>query len=162
VATATRTATPPLAPGPLASDDFECGAWSCGTGWAGPWTTEGAVSIHTTGAHGGGRHALLTSSTGLATRAVEVEGRTNVHLQLWVKVYSFESGDTALVQVSTNGVSFTPLRQWTSRDTPNSYRFYDFDLSEHLPASRLYVRIDAGMSSGDDQFYFDDVVILGG
>jgi hypothetical protein len=145
----------------IASDTFECNGWNCGTGWVGPWTTSGAASINSAGAHGGSRHALLTSSTGLATRAVAVDGRSSVHLQLWVKTYSFESGDTALAQASTDGVNFTTLRQWTSRDTPNSYRLYDFDLSGFLPAPQLYIRVDANMSAADDQFYFDDVAIVG-
>jgi hypothetical protein len=145
----------------LASDTFECGAWSCGTGWAGPWSTSGDASLITSGAHGGSRHALLRSSTGRATRSVNVDGRSYVHWQLWVKPYSFESTDRAVAQVSTDGVNFTTLRTWTNTDTPNVYRFYDFDLSGYLPAQQLYVRLQANMNALDDYIYFDDSTITG-
>jgi hypothetical protein len=159
------TRTPTGGPGlsVLASDDFECSTnWGCGTGWVeSSWTPSGAASINTVGAHGGSRHALLTSSTGSATRSVNVTGHSSVHLQLWAKSYSFESGDKAVAQVSTDRTNFTMLRTWTNADTPNVYRFYDFDLLSVYPsASQLYIRLAANMSSADDFFYFDDVSIL--
>jgi hypothetical protein len=156
----TRTPTPNLTPVVLASDTFECGTWSCGTGWTGPWTTSGDASLITSGAHGGSRHALLRSSTGRATRSISVDGRSYVHWQIWVKPYSFESTDKAVVQVSTDGVNFTTLRTWTNADTPNVYRFYDFDLSGYLPTSQLYVRLQANMNATDDYIYFDDSTIV--
>jgi hypothetical protein len=158
---ASATLVPALTPGVLASDTFECGGWSCGTGWTGPWAVSGAASVITGGAHGGSRHARLTSGNGIATRIVDVEGRSSVRWQVWVKIYSFEVADTAVAQVSSDGVTFTTLRTWTSADPANSYRLYDFDLSAHLPAEQLHLRIDTNMSAADDQFYLDDLAVLG-
>jgi len=143
----------------LAADTFECGGWSCGTGWVAPWTVSGAASINNVGTHGGTRQALLTSGTGRATRSVDVSGRTAVHWQLWVKIYSFEASDQAVAQVSTDGVSYTALRTWTSADPANVYRLYDFDLAPYLPAGQLFLRLAANMGDTSDYFYFDDVAV---
>jgi len=157
--TALATSTALAALRVLAADTFECGTWSCGTGWLGPWTVSGAASINNVGAHGGTRQGLLTSATGQATRAVDVGGRSSAHWQVWVRTYSFEASEQAVAQVSTDGVTYTTLRTWTTADPANVYRLYDFDLSPYLSAGQLYLRLSAKMSDTGDYFYFDDVVV---
>ena len=66
-----------------------------------------------------------------------------------------------MAQVSTNGTTFTTLRTWTLADSDNIYKFYEFDLTSYLPATTLYIRLDANMNATADFFYIDDITIIG-
>src|SRR5262249_26630248 len=68
-------------PLPIATDGFESGAFSGGTGWSGPWTKSGDVSIRTNvdGPQEGKSHVRLRQKTGYLQRQVNLAGAQNVH-----------------------------------------------------------------------------------
>jgi hypothetical protein len=142
-----------------ASDGFESGNFSGGSGWVTPsWIVAGdAVVQSSNGPAAGTYHARLRSSTGDLQRAVNVAGLTDVRLKFWSKVSSFEGSDQARVQVSSDGTNWTTLQQFTSAQSDNQYRFYDLAIAS--PGNTLYVRFDAAMSASNDQWYLDDVQI---
>ena len=89
-----------------------------------------------------------------------LNGAASVHWQLWVKINSFETSDTAVAQVSTDGgANFTPVLTWTRADSTNTYRFYDINLSAFASYPQILLRLQAGGNALDDYFYFDDVQV---
>jgi hypothetical protein len=144
----------------VASHNFESG-WNGGTGWGGAWAHSGdAWLISSASPHSGVHHARLRRSNGLMSRAVNLSGRVGVRLRLWAKVSSFEAGDSAAIQVSPDGVSYTTVRQFTAADSDGVYKFYDLDLSGFTMTSTFRIRFDANMSGVQDQLYVDDVEIV--
>src|SRR5207249_1428430 len=128
---ATISITVALAPIAIATEGFESGTFSGGSGWSGPWTDSGDVSIRTNrdGPQESTSHVRLRQKTGHLQRQVDLSGARNVHFTFWAKVKSFESSDTALVKVSPAGVTFTTVKVFTRADNNNTYRYYDIDLA---------------------------------
>jgi len=155
-----QTNTTPL---PIATDGFESGTFSGGTGWSGPWTNSGDVSIRTNvdGPEEGMSHVRLRRSTGYLQRTVNLSGAQNVHLTFWAKVRSFEGSDKALVKVSPGGVSFTTVKVFSSADSNNTYRYYDLDLSGFAMTDTFSIAFDAEMSSTNDYWFIDNIQITG-
>jgi hypothetical protein len=145
----------------IASDGFESGNFSGGTGWLGSWSASGDVSIRTdAGPQSGSWHVRLRRSTGLLTRSVNLAAATNVRLRFWAKVTSFESSDSARVRVSANGSSYTTVKTFTAADSDNTYHFHEIPLSGPY-SSNYRVRFDADMSGSGDQWYIDGVEVVG-
>ena len=137
---------------PLATEDFESGTFSGGTGWSGPWTKSGDVSllINTDGPQQGTSHVRLRRNTGYLQRSVNLLGARNVHLTFWAKVRSFEGSDKALVKVSPDGVTFTTVKVYTSTDSTNTYGYFDADLTSFPMTANFSIAFDAEMSSVGD------------
>ena len=160
----TNTPVPPTAtPGgvTMAQDDWESAGWSGGTGWSAAWTHSGESAVTTSGtAHGGSYHLRLRSSTGLASRPVNLAGASNARLQFWWKANSFESGENAQVIVNdgTNHVV------WQVNDGQDNdvYNYADLDLSAYNMIANFVVQFDANMSGTGDYFYVDDLKIVAG
>jgi hypothetical protein len=145
--------------GGIACDAFETGGWSGGHGWLWGWWHEGASAITTTGTpHWGTYHLRLRSSTGYVDRALNLSGQSNVHLQFWAKVNSFESGDFLELLVGPSG-SMAVAKTWTNADSDNTYHYVDIDLSPYTMSSEFYIAFDAQMSDTGDYFYVDDLLI---
>jgi len=156
--------SPPAPPAlPIANDGFESGTFSGGTGWSEPWTKSGDVSIRTSvdGPKEGKSHVRLRSSTGYLQRTVNLSGAQNVRLTFWAKVRSFESSDKALVRVSSDGVTFTTVKVFTSADGNNTYRYYDLDLTSFAMTATFSIAFDAEMSSTGDYWFIDNIQITG-
>ena len=144
----------------IAFDDLENGS-SGGSGWSGPWLGGGDSRITKSGGpHSGRRHIRLRRSTGYAQREVNLAGVSNVSLIFWAKLNSFESGDTAAVQISTDGGStFTTIRTFVNGEDDNTYRRYEIPVAS--VSSQTVVRFDANMDNRRDYFYVDDVELIG-
>lgn len=154
----TQTTPSPLT---LAWDDFESGAFSGGGGWLAPWSTSGLASIVATGfPEQGNYHMLLQSNTGLASRSVNLAGQANVHVQFWAKAASFNSGNTATFQVSSNGTTWTVVKTWTLADADNVYRYWDLDISSFSMTSAFWIRYQANMTNASNLFYVDSVYVV--
>lgn len=159
--TPTNTPTPTPGSSVVAWDNFESAGWSGGVGWSGAWSHSGDSSVTTSGtAHGGSYHLRLRSNTGVASRTVNMTGRTGARLQFWWKAYSFEAGETATVEVY-DGVWRTVLTVSDGQDT-NIYQYADIDLSSYQMISNFQVRVRANMSNTSDYFYIDDMQIVAG
>lgn len=143
----------------IACDNFESGGWSGGTGWLWGWWHEGDSAVTTTGTpHAGTYHLRLRYYTGYVDRALDLSGRSNVRLQFWAKVSSFESGDYLDLLVGPSA-SMTIVKTWTAADSDDTYHFVDIDLSPYTMSSEFYIALDAEMSGTLDYFYVDDMVV---
>jgi len=152
------TTIPPV----IASDDFESGGSSGGSGWLSAWDLQGdAAVVSLAQPHGGSYHLRLRRNTGLAYRSVNLSGTTSVRLQFWAKASSFEAGETATVSVSSDGVGYTVLKTWVDGEDDNNYYLFDYDLSSFSLTSTFWVRFQANMSAANDQFYIDDILFVG-
>jgi len=151
-------------PTSLAFDGFESRNFSGGTGsWVRSWITSGDTNLrwNREGPHTGSGHVRMRRGTGYMERVVNLAGASAVHLTFWAKVSSFESGDTAEVWVSPDGVNYTRVKVLTSADGNNVYRFHDIDLSGFAMTSNFRVAFDGDMNATNDLLYIDDIDIIG-
>lgn len=147
----------------IAADDFESGGGAGGSGWLAAWAFSGeALVSNAGGTHTGTYHLRLRGSaaTDRADRTINLSGKTNVRLQFWAKGTSFEGGENVIAQVSSNGIAFTTLKTWLAADADNVYRFWDFDVSAYV-SSTFYVRFESNLGDTSDQFYVDDLQVVG-
>ena len=148
----------------IAFDGFESKSFTGGTGaWVGGWFGGGDVRIRwkKDGPHTGNGHVRERRNTGDMERIVDLAGATNVHLQFWSKVKSFEGSDQAVVWVSSDGFNFTPVAVFTAADSDNIYHGWDVDLSGFAMTSNFRIVFESEMSSRKDYWYLDDIEIIG-
>ena len=159
------TATPtPTAPNVIANEDFESGDFSGGSGWLGLWTVAGGVNAKVTSqedVHSGIFHLRLRKGNGYVERGVNLQGISQVHLQFWAKVKSFEGSDSASALVSPDGQSWTVVKTWNAADSDDTYKFVDIDLSAFPSTSQFFIAFDAEMNSAADKLFIDDIQIVG-
>ena len=156
------TRYPQLTTPPIAWDDFESGGLTGGSGWLTNWMASGDYSVTTAGtAYQGSYHLRLRSSTGYATREVNLSGKTDVRLQFWAKANSFESWENAQLLVSSNGSTWTTVKTWVNGEDDNVYRFWDFDLSAYPLTGTFWIAFDANLSGTGDYFYVDYLWVVG-
>ncbi len=142
-------------PGEIASEDFESQTLNGGTGWSGPWTASGDLAW---GAGG----VRLRRSTGDLQRTAPTGGLGNLTLSFWSGVVSFEGNDEALIQISTNGgASWSTVAVFDSSDSDATWHANTVDISQFDGAANITVRINAEMSSSQDAFYIDNIVLEG-
>ncbi len=145
----------------IASDDFESGGWSGGSGWLDAWYYEGDASIVTERSpYQGSYHLRLRRSNGYVKRAVDLSGYSSASLQFWAKTRSFESGEEARCLVSSNGADWTVVKTWIDGDDDDTYYFYEIDLSSYTPSSEFWIAFQADMSGTGDQLYVDDLKVV--
>jgi hypothetical protein len=144
---------------PIASDNFESGGWTGGTGWLDNWTHSPADSSVTSGGgpQQGTYHLMLTNGDGFAKRSVNLFQQISIHLRFWAKTVHFQPGNSATCQVSSDNVSWTSVKTWTS-DTV--YTFYDIPLSSYQMTSRFWISFNANMTQSSDHLYIDQLDII--
>lgn len=148
----------------IAADGFESGGYSGGSGsWTGGWVASGDIAIRTQDSpEEGARHVRLRRYTGMLLRTANVGGVQGVRLGFWTKINSFEASDQALVKVSADGGPAATLVSYTSANSDNVYRYYEFDLAALFPgATQLQLTFDAEMSATDDNWCLDDIRLTG-
>jgi hypothetical protein len=144
----------------IASDNFESGGWSGGSGWSGGWTNSGDSSVVTSGTpYEGSYHLMLLSSTGAVSRSVNLSKQVSARLRFRAKVNSFESGETATCDISSNGTNWITVYTWTDVDSDNAYHYYDIDLTSYSLTSQFRIAFNAHMSATNDYFYVDKLDI---
>jgi hypothetical protein len=144
----------------LASDNFESGGWSGGSGsWAGSWSHSGESAVVAEYAHGGSRSLRLRSNTGVAQRAVSISDYDAPRLQFWARTRSFESGDKAYCYVGTSDTGpWYLVQSWTATQ---SYTYYNIALPSQVSgASTVWVRFQSAMSDTGDYLYIDDLKMV--
>ena len=145
----------------LARDNFESNSLSGGTGWLADWQVTGDAEVTPNNLpYEGSFHLQLKSGDESAKRSLDLSGKSSIHLQFYCKVHSFEPGDSAICQVSSNGTDWTTVKTWTDADSDSIYHLYDVDLSSYAPySSSFWIMFDANMSATNDWIYFDDVML---
>ena len=145
----------------IASEDFESGGWSGGTGWLQGWQHEGNAAVVSDGyPHDGSYHLRLRGDSGLAKRPVDLSSAYDVRLHFWAKAKSFASGEEAHCLISPNGSDWTTVETWANGDDDNVYRFYDIDLSPYDLTGQFWIAFQSEMPGADSYFYVDSIVVL--
>ncbi len=143
----------------IASDNFESGTWSGGTGWLADWYYEGGASIVTTDSpYEGSYHLRLSDSTGYVKRSVDIRG-PSANLQFWAKATGWDPGEGAQCLISPNGIDWTAVYTWVNGDDDNTYHFYDIDLSPYNLSSEFWIAFDSNASATSEYFWVDDLKI---
>ncbi len=154
----------PTCPVTLATEDFESGTFTGGTGWSGTtgWTVKGdTLLVQTDGPHGGVWHAQLRRSTGyLARRFTHKTATGGFHVTFWSKLTSYESLDHAEVKISVGG-ALTTIKSFGPADSDGAYHFYDIDISSLATAWPIRLVFDAGGNAVDDLWFIDDITVTG-
>ena len=153
---------PPGAPDPttIAADDFESGTFGGGTGWLFDWSVTGNTNVTSTGGPFEGTFHMSLTGSDTAKRAVDLTGKTDVRVQFRAKADSFESGETATMSVSPNGIDFTVLRVWEDGEDDNVYRLEDIDVASVATSSEFWIAFSANTSGVGDLFFVDDVKVV--
>ncbi len=159
----------------IASEDFESGGWSGGSGWLDAWYHTGDSSIRTSGGpYQGSYHLRLRTSSGYVKRAVDLSDQPSAKLQFWAKVTGFENGDDAYCKISPDGSQWTTVVSWTKTGGQNqatigdstididndTYYFYDVDLSSYTMSTDFWIAFEAGMNQNNDHLYVDSLELV--
>ena len=155
----------PTCPTVLATETFESGTFTGGTGWAGTagWLVKGdTLLVQTDSPHGGVWHAQLRRGTGFMSRRFNLRSVTGgVHVKFWAKVTSYEDLDHAEVQLSVAGGPLTTIKSFGPADSDGAYHFYDLDVSSLAVASPIKLVFDAGGGAINDIWFIDDIEVSG-
>ena len=145
----------------LATDDFESGGWSGGSGWVDAWHRQGSSSVTGDGSpYEGSYHLGMEKGNSYVERAANLSGQSGLHLQFQAKVSAFEGDDYMECLVSPDDTNWTAVKTWTSADSDDTYHFVDIDLAPYTMSSEFWIAFDSGMNSNKDYFYVDDLRIV--
>lgn len=140
----------------IASDGFESGGLSGGTGWNSSWSPSEGASVVGQSAHSG-TDALQLLASAQVDRSLNLATATAPTLTFWARLAGFGLRDSAAVSVSSNGTSYTTLKSWARTDADGLYRQWTFDLSGFALTSSFHVRFQATSTAGS--FDIDDVAV---
>jgi hypothetical protein len=146
-----------------ATDGFETGNGSGGNGWGGAWTftpsgSGTATVINSDSPNAGTYHLQLTGNGAVASRAVNLSGLASARLVFDWKANSFESGETATVDIY-DGTSWITVLTITDTQDDNIYHHADISLAGYTLGSSFQVRVRSLMGDSTDLFYIDDLKI---
>ncbi|MFC1946883.1 hypothetical protein ACFLXY_03055 [Chloroflexota bacterium] len=148
--------------GLIASHDFNDNSMNGGTGWLSGWSHQGSTSIITQqNPYEGTHHLRLRGANAYIERSVDLTGKSDVHLQFYAKVNSFEGGDTMRCLVSPDYLDWTVVQTWDSSDSDDTYHPVDIDLSSFEMSSEFWIGFDSGIDRNNDYFYVDYLTIGG-
>ena len=147
----------------IAFDDFESGQDDGGIGWSDAWELAGDARIKGgRNAYSGIRELRLKRSSGLAMRTVDMQGATRATLGFWTRIASFEGSGFAEVMIRThNDADDITVMVVSDETVGGDYEYFEIDLSGFDVGEELTVIFDAQMSSKSEQWYVDDVTIMG-
>jgi hypothetical protein len=145
----------------IASDNFNTGTWSGGTGWLDDWTHSGESAIVNTGTpYEGAYHLRLRSNDGLVKRSINLSHEVNIYLNLWAKLDSVEGDETVACRVSSDGVAWTTVYTWTSLDSDNDYHHVLISLAPYEMTSQFWISFSSNMGDTTDNFYVDKLGVI--
>ena len=145
----------------IAEDDFNSGGWSGGTGWLDDWTHSGDSSVTSSGTpYEGPYHLRLRGTGAIVQRPVDLSHQIDIHLRFWAKVSSFEPGDQATCEVSSDGINWNTVYTFTEVLDDSVYRYYDLDLSSYSMTEEFWISFNTYMNGSGDYFYVDKLDIV--
>ncbi len=148
--------------GLIASHDFNDNRMNGGTGWLSGWSHQGSTTIITQqNPYEGTHHLQLRGTNAYVERSVNLTGVSDVHLQFYAKVRSFEGADTMRCLVSPDHVDWTIVETWDSSNSDDMYHPVDIDLSSFEMSSEFWIAFDSGVNANNDYFYVDYLTIGG-
>jgi len=135
-----------------ASDDFETGGWSGGSGWSGAWALSGGTAVENDGALGG-LVAHLTQN-GRITRTAGTPV-SSARLDFDFEIKSVDSGES--VQAEVYDGSWHTV--WSKTSPADETSSESIDLSAYGTVSQ--VRFTLNASGSADHLYIDNVTLSG-
>jgi len=91
------------------------------------------------------------------TRVVDLSIYASAALLYKAKTSSLESGDNVVLEVSTNGSTWTTLRNHNTNVA--NYTQYTSNLDPYVGNSTVYIRFTGSMGDTSDNFYVDSIAI---
>jgi hypothetical protein len=143
---------------PIATDNFESGGWSGGTGWLDSWSRSTNAAVVNTGGPLNSWHLRLTGNSGVVTRSVNLNQQIQIHLVVWVKYSGWQSSDTASLRVSSDNITWYTAYTWRDGQDDGVYRSYDIDLSSYQMTSRFFISLRSSINNGN--IYFDNLSVI--
>ncbi len=144
----------------FAMDNFENGNGAGGMGWNGAWTFGGTATVTSAGSpNTGSFHLQLTGNGATATRAVSLAGAASARVVFDWKASSFETGETAVVEVF-DGTNWLNLLTINAGQADGIYHHADLTVPAAARNANFQLRIRSAMSSADDLFYVDSVLVV--
>lgn len=145
----------------IATDDFECDNFNCGTGWTSNWSIIGSVEILSTATpFQGNWHMRLN---GGATKAhaertinANLTGCQTSYLTFYAKASGLEVGDYCYYKIY-NGTQNITLLEIINPNDDNIYRYYSFEICQYnITGSPKIIINDTGLQA-DDRCFIDVV-----
>lgn len=131
----------------ISVDTFECGSFSCGTGWVGAWSYTGACAITSLGGALGSYH--MRGEAGCdAYREFDSSSYAQLNVTFWATAQSLESGEHCYYSYY-NGSDYIQLLDLTDGDDDSTHDFYSFDVSSYGLSSSSRIRVEAPPSGAD-------------
>ncbi len=133
----------------LKFDGFESNTFKGGEGWLGRWNNQGRVVRVKMNPYEGTRYAKIMGgpNAGSLERAVDLSNVSSARLQFAGRVRSFEKQDKAYVKVSTDGVDYTVVAEFTPADSDNLWHLHDIDLSAFEMSADFRIVFEGAMNS---------------
>ena len=159
----------------IVSDNFDgpsssCpSAWNAGSGWTSDWTrnptsgNDAATYLSTSSPNDTSCHVRIRG-IGYMYRTFSLSGYTTATLRYYAKYNSWGSGDDAMVEISTDGTSWTTLRTHTTSNTGTGYNSFSNSLDAYAGQATVYLRFTGSMTPNDagDYFFIDTITVQTG
>ena len=144
----------------VASDGFESGGASGGSGWLGPWQSLGPFVTSGEAPHAGDWQLDLSSSI-YVLREADLAAQEKVRLRFWSRLSRPDTSHRAVVAVSSDsGVNWEVAKEFTAAESDGVYRLYDIDLSGIEMSDSFTVGFFRQFDALIDQWHVDDVELV--
>src|SRR3989344_5852255 len=146
----------------ISTDDFECGGFSCGSGWGGAWSISGDCIVTSLDTPRGGFHMRGqedATGTCIADRNFNNVAYGSSNVSFWAKSDVLETGDFCRYYYY-NGTNYLLLLEMANGDDDNVYKNYSFDISSYGLSSNAGIRMRQ-IGVGSDNCFIDDINIFG-
>ncbi len=142
----------------IASDDFECNGFSCGTGWNGAWTQGIGCEISTLASPLDLYQARCDDGYDMV-RTFDNAAYNDVNVSFYATAASLEVADTCIYYYY-DGSTYTELLTLANGDDDGSLDFYSYNVTQYGVGTNAGIRMLAN-SGLADWCYLDNVSISG-
>ncbi|WP_141317248.1 Ig-like domain-containing protein, partial [Halomonas halmophila] len=151
----------------VASDDFQSGGLSGGSGWSGDWEFVdlggGGQAADVAVESKAGSQALFIEDDGIGVqRSLDLSGAYGATLNFdYLRDVFDTTSDTVELQISTDGNSFTTLQTYEGPGADSDYQSTSVDISAFISDSTTirFATADNAEFTDDDEFYIDNVTV---
>ena len=146
----------------IATDDFECNGFSCGSGWNSAWSTSGDCVVTDIGIPRGAFHMRGqedASGSCIADRNFDNSAYNLANVSFWAKADVLEDGDFCRYYYF-NGAGYTQLLEIANGGDDNIYRQYNYSVEQYGLSLNAGIRVRQ-FGVGSDNCYIEDIAILG-
>lgn len=147
--------------GTLATDGFESGNLSGGSGWGGAWSTASQVDVITSDGPSEGSNHVRLRTDGEITRTIDLSVQSSASISFEWKAKSLDNGDEKVEFSINDGASWTVLATLPDGQDNDVYKSENIDLSSYNLSSNFQVRFRLQGSGSWDFAYVDNISVTG-